>query len=161
VDLRNNRVLSLGGGEDVGGGFELGNSAGVPTNAWKFRRGGGAQRINIWNIIGGTSTPIYNLPTDNSKVAIKWNGTTADVFVNGVKVVTATSFPVTNMDFLRYIQNQFPTYINSMALFPTPLTDGECSMLTSGVYTPALAYAQLGLVSESPACLDSSVNALL
>jgi hypothetical protein len=131
VDLRNNRVLSSGGGEDVGGGFELGNSAGVPTNAWKFRRGGGAQRINIWNVIGGTSTPIYNLPTDNSKVAIKWNGTTADVFVNGVKVVTATSFPVTNMDFLRYIVNQFPTYLNSMALYNTPLSDAECIQITT------------------------------
>jgi hypothetical protein len=132
VDFRNNRQLTIAAGEDAGGGFELGNVAiGSATNAWKFRRGGGAQRINIWNVIGGTSSVIYSLTTDNSKVAIKWNGATADVFVNGVKVVTATSFPVTNMDFLKYIVNAVPCNLNSMALFPTPLTDTQCIALTT------------------------------
>lgn len=130
VELRNNRNLTLSS-EDVGAGLELGNSATSSTNALKFRRGGGTQRVGIWKVVGGTSTSLYSPSTDNSKIAIKWNGTTADVFENGVKVVSATSFTPTNMDFLRYIQNQFPTYLNEMALFPTPLTDAQCLALTA------------------------------
>jgi hypothetical protein len=118
-----------------------------------------ARAIIVKNI-AGTFTTLYTTTTDTTKIAIKWNGTTADIFANGTKVVSATSLPFLDLNELGNGVNMIAT-INSMALFPTPLTDGECSMLTSGIYTPALAYAQLGLVSESPACLDSSVNALL
>jgi hypothetical protein len=117
-------------------------------------------RAIIIKNIAGTFTTLYTTTTDTTKIAIKWNGTTADVFANGTKVVSATSLPFLDFNEFGNSVNMIAT-INSMALFPTPLTDGEMSMLTSGVYTPALAYAQLGLVSESPACLDSSVNALL
>ena len=118
-----------------------------------------ARAVIIKNI-ANTFTTLYTTTTDTTKIAIKWNGTTADVFVNGTKVVSATSLPFLDLNEFGNGVNMIAT-INSMALFPTPLTDGEMSMLTSGIYTPALAYAQLGLVSESPACLTSSVNALL
>jgi hypothetical protein len=118
-------------------------------------------RYDIFVRIGGVGTTIFSTTETNCKLAIKWNGTTADVFQNGVKVVSALAFTQTAMQIVSSAPMDTPKNINSMALFPTPLTDGECSMLTSGIYTPALAYAQLGLVSESPACLDSSVNALL
>jgi hypothetical protein len=118
-------------------------------------------RIIIFKRVSNVNTQLYTTTTNTTKIAIKWNGTTADIFANGVKVVSATAFTTTIMQNLATSITGAPKYINSMALFPTPLTDGEMSMLTSGVYTPALAYAQLGLVSESPACLDSSVNALL
>ena len=120
-----------------------------------------ANRFSVIKVISSSSTNLFTLTTDASKIAIKWNGTTADVFVDGVKVVDATAFTPTAMENLRGEGQNRAIQFNSMALFPTPLTDGEMSMLTSGVYTPALAYAQLGLTSESPACLDSSVNALL
>jgi hypothetical protein len=118
-------------------------------------------RFSISKLVASSNTVIYTLTTDTSKIAIKWNGTTADVFVNGVKVVAATPFTPTAMQNLIGEGQNRAIQFNSMALFPTPLTDGEMSMLTSGIYTPALAYAQLGLTSESPACLTSSVNALL
>jgi hypothetical protein len=118
-------------------------------------------RIIIFKRVSNVNTQLYTTTTNTTKIAIKWNGTTADIFANGVKVVSATTFTSTQMQDLATSITGAPKYINSMELFPTPLTDGEMSMLTSGIYTPALAYAQLGLVSESPACLTSSVNALL
>ena len=67
------------------------------------------------------------------KLAIKWNGTTADVFQNGVKVVSATPFTATNMQFLRTDTSGVgaPAFINQMALFPTPLTDDQLAQLTT------------------------------
>jgi hypothetical protein len=69
--------------------------------------------------------------TDHVKVAIKWNGTTADVFVNGIKVVSATSFTTTDMEFFRWNGGDVSKYIKQMALFPTPLSDAECIALTT------------------------------
>ena len=67
------------------------------------------------------------------KLAIKWNGTTADVFQNGVKVVSATAFTATSMQSFRTRPSGVgaPAFINSMALFPTPLTDTQCIALTT------------------------------
>jgi hypothetical protein len=130
VDLTSNIAVNATS-DNVGAGFELGDSAGTANNAWKFRQGGGSQRLNIWNIVGGTSNPIYSSTADAMKYAIKWNGTTADIFANGVKVISATSFTATNMEFLRYVANQRPTQMVQSALFPTPLTDAQCIQLTT------------------------------
>jgi hypothetical protein len=157
VDLRDNRTII----RDTFATLSIFQTS-ATTNSFVFfnHSSGAGGRIQISKFISGTATTLYTTTSNTSKIAIKWNGTTADIFENGVKVVSATAFTTTNMDSLTGGSGLRAT-INSMALFPTPLTDGEMSMLTSGVYTPALAYAQLGLVSESPACLDSSVNALL
>jgi hypothetical protein len=158
VDLRNNIVRTR---DAFSQSIFIGNaSGGISSNGFGFGSPSSG-RITFRKVVGGTSTQLFTTTTDSVKLAVKWNGTTADVFVNGVKEVAATAFTSTNMEWLVAQAQDVPKYINSMALFPTPLTDGEMSMLTSGVYTPALAYAQLGLVSESPTCLDSSVNALL
>jgi hypothetical protein len=120
-----------------------------------------SQRPVLAKYVSGTITALATLSSDNSKIAIKWNGTTADVFENGVKIVSATSFAGTAMQFISNQPLQIPFNINAMALWPTPLNDGELSILTSGRYTPELAYAAIGLTSESPACLESSINAIL
>jgi hypothetical protein len=159
LDLKNNIARTR---DAFAQGIFIGNaSGGVGANGFAFTCATGLSRVQIRKYVGAVETVIYTTTVDNPKIAIKWNGTTADIFQNGVKVVSATAFTGTNMEWLVAQAQDVPKYINSMALFPTPLTDGEMSMLTSGIYTPALAYAQLGLVSESPACLDSSVNALL
>jgi hypothetical protein len=158
VDFRNNVPIQSQAGGDFFMLSEFGNFTGAflrfATDA-AF-----ASRLRLIKRTGGVSSNIWDSTTTNLKVAIKWNGSTADVFANGVKVISATAFTETALNFINN-GGQATKVFNSMALFPTPLTDGEMSMLTSGVYTPALAYAQLGLVSESPACLTSSVNALL
>jgi hypothetical protein len=87
-------------------------------------------RLAISKVASGTETPIYTTLTDTAKVAIKWNGTTADVFVNGVKVVTATAFTSTAMEVIA-TNVSVPIYLNDTALYPTPLSDTECINLTT------------------------------
>jgi hypothetical protein len=88
-----------------------------------------ARAIIIKNI-AGTFTTLYTTTTDTTKIAIKWNGTTADIFANGTKVVSATSLPFLDFNEFGNSVNMIAT-INSMALFPTPLTDTQCIALTT------------------------------
>ena len=84
-------------------------------------------------------------------------------FVNGVQYTlslytgSGDGIP-TQLDRITfsYWWNGSPFYTNtkSLAIWKTRLTDGELSILTSGIYTPELAYAAIGLTSESPACLE-------
>ena len=100
-------------------------SLGIRTN------GATAQRLAIYKRISGTLTQLYLTLTDTIKVAIKWNGTTADVFVNGVKVNSATAFTTTNMEFLQGDGLDVPKYIQQMALYPSALSDTDCTTLTT------------------------------
>jgi hypothetical protein len=99
------------------------NGFGVKTNA--------TGRLTIIKNIGGVQVNLYLTITDNVKIAIKWNGTTADVFVNGVKVVASTVFTTTIMEFLNANNQDVPKSIKSTMLFPTPLTDTEMIALTT------------------------------
>lgn len=101
----------------------LGNSLNI--------RSAGTGLLPINKCVGGTLTQLYVTLTSTVKIAIKWNGTTADVFVNGTKVVSATSFSTTNMEFLNGQGNDVPKFIQQMALFPTPLSDTDCTTLTT------------------------------
>jgi hypothetical protein len=88
-------------------------------------------RIIIFKRVSNVNTPIYTTTTDTTKIAIKWNGSTADVFANGTKVVSATTFTATQMqDFVTSI-NAAPKFIQQMALYPTPLSDTDCIALTT------------------------------
>lgn len=93
--------------------------------------GGGSNRCFIGKKLSNVESVLYVTLTNTVKIAIDWNGTTADVFVNGVKVVTATSFPATIMEFFTADAIDVPKYIKSMMLFPKPLTDAECIALTT------------------------------
>jgi hypothetical protein len=88
-------------------------------------------RYDILVRIGGVGTTIFSTTATNCKLAIKWNGTTADVFQNGVKVVSALAFTQTAMQIVSSAPMDTPKNINSMALFPTPLTDTQCIALTT------------------------------
>jgi len=87
-------------------------------------------RIGITKYVAGVSTGLYTTLTDIVKIAIKWDGSTADLFVNGTKIVSATSFTTTNMENL-IGANGAPVFIQSMALYPTPLSDTDCTTLTT------------------------------
>lgn len=88
-------------------------------------------RLTIIKVISSAQTILYTTTTDTVKIAIKWNGTTADIFQNGVKVITATAFSITAMQNLSLLGTDVPKSINSTMLFPTPLTDTECINLTT------------------------------
>lgn len=129
VELRNNVPLVA---DDAVRNLWLGpNQAGPLTNGTLlFRQGGGTTRIQIWKYTSSVATNLYQTLTNTSKIAIKWNGSTADVFENGVKVVSATAFPHNNMEFISALGGRILN-INSIALYTTPLSDTECINLTT------------------------------
>jgi hypothetical protein len=127
VYLENNLPLTRDGGgnlfiDTVSSGF---------GNGWAIRNIAEPNaRFRIVKYIASLPSVNY-ATTDTVKIAIKWNETTADVFVNGVKVVSATPFTTTNMQFLGGNGSDHPKYIKQMALFAKPLTDAECIALTT------------------------------
>jgi hypothetical protein len=132
IELNNNILLTR---DASGNGIWIGDNNTVSTigNSFNIRHNGGTSRLSINKAVSGTLTGLYTTLTNTVKIAIDWNGTTADVFVNGVKVVTGTAFTSTNMEFLNSGVGGgcVPKYIKSMMLFPTPLTDSECIALTT------------------------------
>jgi hypothetical protein len=113
--------------------FFLGDSAsGTVGNSINIRNNStSAQRLTINKVVSTSLTQLYLTLTDNVKMAIKWNGTTADVFVNGSKVVTATAFTATELQFLGGTGSDVPKFINQSSLFPVPLTDDQCIEITT------------------------------
>jgi hypothetical protein len=129
VDLRNNIARTREGA--FNGVIYLGDSSNSGAgNCFRFW-GATSSRFIIQKFISGAVTSLFTTTTDTCKIAIKWNGTTADIFQNGVKVVSATAFTATSLNFLGGGAEQLPANINSMALFPTPLTDTQCIALTT------------------------------
>lgn len=96
---------------------------------WNFSAG--ISRLQIIKNVGGTYSILYTSTTDNCKIVIKWNGTTVDVFENGVKVVNASSFNITNMNFLYGNGLRRSFLLDKMFLFTTPLTDTQAIQLTT------------------------------
>jgi hypothetical protein len=127
VHLINNTAFT----NDANGNLFLDTSSGGITNGINIRSIGTVARLYINFYTSGVSTFQYLTTTDTVKLAIKWNGATADVFENGAKVVSATLFATTAMEHLGGNGSDQPKYIKQMALFPKPLTDAECIALTT------------------------------
>jgi hypothetical protein len=128
VDLSNNLSYSTSAFSAIG----IGNTTALTTNSiMLFQLSSGGERVRITKYIAGTPTTLHTTTTSNAKIAIKWNGTTADVFVNGVKVVSGTAFTPTNMENLNTLNLGMPFQFNQSVLFPTPLTDEECITITT------------------------------
>jgi hypothetical protein len=129
VELRGNLSLTR---DTFTTGIYISDTTNITSNNINIRNGGGgAVRLAINKVISGVSTPLYLTTTDTVKLAIKWNGTTADIFANGTKVISATSFTPTNMEFLRGELTQVPAFIQQMALYPSPLSDTDCTIITT------------------------------
>ena len=129
VELRGNLSLTRDG---VANAIGIGDSNTLLTNSFIIRNSSStASRFGIVKRVGGTLSGLFTTTTDTVKIAIKWNGSTADVFINGTKQVSATAFTATNMEFLQGDGSQQPTFIQSMALYPTPLSDTDCTTLTT------------------------------
>ncbi len=131
VEFRNNAEYIKDSGDR---GLFLDTSSTGNTNGFQFvhrNTVGITQRILINKRISGSDTIIYQSSVPLIKIAIKWNGATADVFANGTKVVNATAFTTTAMEFLNFITDGVPFNIKSMSLYPTPLSDTELINLTT------------------------------
>jgi hypothetical protein len=134
VDLRNNRSLirdaglsELYLGED-GSSYSAGGKQSIAIR----HNGAGSNPMSFayWN--GSAISDSFLITSLNPKIAIKFTATTYDLFVNGVKVLSARpiSWTLSNVQFLNKLLGT-TQYINSMALFPTPLTDTQCIALTT------------------------------
>lgn len=126
VDLAN--VISYT--RDSTTGISLGDSASQNTGNQFIIRSPSTGRVNILVLVGGVSVALYTLPADSCKIAIKWNGTSVEAFVNGVKRINATSFTTTVMQNIAFDAG-VPFSINQSLLIPYPLTDSECIALTT------------------------------
>jgi len=125
VSLLNNIIYIRDGIVRLG----VGDTSALTTNSL-YLSGGYNTRNGIYKIVSGSSTLLYNTTTNIAKIAIKWNGTTADIFENGSKVVSATSFTATNME--NFIGgNGVSTFIPQMKFYNQPLSDAECISLTT------------------------------
>ena len=112
-------------------GVFIGDTTAGTANALAIRRLSSG-RNQIVKVISGSSTNLFTTTTDTVKIAIKWNVTTADLFVNGVKVVSSTAFAATIMENLGTRASEEPyQFIQSMMLFPTPKSDAELIALTT------------------------------
>ena len=130
VDFKGNVDLNRSG--SAGGLFLNTGTISLAGDGFLFRNPTTlSQKMSIIKYNSGTPSTLYNTLTENVKAAIKWNGTTADIFVNGVKVVSATAFTVTNMENLIGEGQNRTLQINSMALYPIPLSDTELINLTT------------------------------
>jgi hypothetical protein len=130
VELRNN--IGYTRDSTSGGIFINTGTSALSGNGFSIRNaGGGVVRLTIQKYISNTGTSLYLTTTNTCKIAIKWNGTSADIFANGTKVVTATAFTPTTMENLLGSGAGIPVFIQAMALYPTPLSDTDCTIITS------------------------------
>jgi hypothetical protein len=126
VELRNNVAYVR---DSSSQGINIGDSSTTISNGLMIVNTGTGRQV-VQKIVSGTATTLYTTLSDTVKIAIKWNGTSADVFVNGTKQVTATAFTTTLMEFLNGNASGIPRFIQAMALFSTPLSDTDCTTIT-------------------------------
>lgn len=127
VELRNNVAYTRDNANRIG----IGDTSALTTNALILSLASTSSRLQIWKNISGSPTALYTTTTDSVKIAIKWNGSTADVFVNGTKQVSASAFTTTLMENLGTNGVGLPMFIQAMALYNTPLSDSDCVTLTT------------------------------
>jgi len=127
VELRNNIAYR---GDGAGDGIFL-RATGDTDNFRFYSDNSATTRVIIFKRVSNVNTQIYTTTTDTTKIAIKWNGTTADIFANGTKVVSATSFTATQLQEFATSITGAPKFIQAMALYPTPLSDTDCTTITS------------------------------
>ena len=128
MELNNNVPLI----RDSAIGIFLDSSIGGFTNGFIIRNNNSLiQRLAIEIRQGGSLVGSYTTLTDTVKIAIKWSASNvANVYVNGVLRITNATFSTKNMEYLNGSATDVPKSIKSMMLFPTPLSDEECILLT-------------------------------
>jgi len=131
LDLAGNPSIQRDG---AGNGIFLGDSTTANTgNQFIIRNAvaSGVARYSILGYVGGVLQSYAASSTDRIKVAYKWNGSTVDIFLNGSKIVSASSFTATNLQNLIGTGSATPFYINQSSLSPFPLTDAQCIQMTT------------------------------
>jgi len=126
VELRGNLSLTRDSTMLLG----LGDNTALSQNSLALTNSTSGRMI-LRKYVSGSASTLFTTTTDTVKLAIKWNGSTADVFVNGTKQVSATAFTTTNMENLLNTATGTPVFIQAMGLFTTPQTDQFCQDITT------------------------------
>jgi hypothetical protein len=128
VELNNNIPLFR---TATGTGISLSTtSSGNPTSGICIRHPSSTVQLRLTAFINYNSSG-WATTSDICKLAFRWNGTTIDIFENGIKVRNDLPFTVTQMEFLRTNNEDVKKSFKSNILFPLPLTDEECINLTT------------------------------
>jgi hypothetical protein len=127
VELRKNLSLTR---DAFSNGLRISDSSSTVNNGFEIRNGATIPLI-ITKRIAGASTTLIGTTASTTKLAIKWNGSTCDVFLDGVKQVSGSAFTATNMEFLIGSAEDVPKFIQAMALFSTPLSDAALITMTT------------------------------
>jgi hypothetical protein len=90
-------------------------------------------RPQIGKYVSGTYTLLHTLASDNNKILFRWNGTVVDVFVNGSKVVTGSSFTAVAMNWFGYDTLPYPVYTEEIDFSndPSLWPDAACISRTT------------------------------
>jgi hypothetical protein len=129
IEFKNNIPLIRDG---FASGLAL--SASSTTDGIVFKNYGVSQRIQL--IFRLNNIEFFAIVTTslNPKIVIKWNGVNINVFENGIKIANNVAFSLTEMQLLNCSNTDVTRNISQMALFPTPLSDEECILLSSTSY---------------------------
>ena len=116
--------------DTVGGLYLAQTNAYNSSNGFRIGQTSATEsRLKIVRYLGGVATT-YQTTADIIKIAISWNGTTWDLWENGIKVVSAEAFTFTALEYLA--SNLDIAYeIQSQELYPTALTDIQLATLTT------------------------------
>jgi hypothetical protein len=140
-------------------------NTGVTNSVFIYKTNNNYYRASIY--AGGVAVVIEQASVieTNAKIAVVYKSGSTSLFINGNKIQTdTTTYTFTTALNSFYLQPNWlvgleKNEVQQSCLFPTALTDEQCSILTSDSYpTAAAAYASLGLVSESPSCLTSTTT---
>lgn len=90
-------------------------------------------RLKVSKTVNGSASPtLFVTSADTTSIVFTWNGSTANVYSNGSKVITDTAFTgTTTLNYLVVNGTDVAKYIKTMAIFPEPLTDAEAISLTN------------------------------
>ena len=114
-------------------GMFIGNSSTAPTSAICIYNDNTTALLKLGTISGTVTTPRYTTAAASIKVAITYDGTTLNAWVNGTKQISAISFSASLSAFehLAAVNTDVLKYIAQMALWNTILPDSQCASLTS------------------------------
>ena len=104
---------------------------------------GTSVRLGIDIRQGGSIVGAYSTLENTVKIAIRWDGTYATVYVNGVVRIAFATFATKIMNYLTAKADDVPKYIKSMLFFPLPLSNSEMIALTSS--TNYISYENMAI----------------
>jgi hypothetical protein len=73
----------------------------------------------------------YILTSNNSKIAVRWNGSTTDIWVNGAKASITAAMTATQFQTLTLQGTGNTFFVNQSGFFPRALTDAELIEMTT------------------------------